>query len=576
MTALRTARSRAARVPPARVPGGAARLSTVSIEPGPGHSIALDATPPPGIDEARFDSATLHIEALEDARSLPRNSVNSAGALALRLTPTPPQATASLARIEIDGLTPSAGSPLRVGDARFLPGEDAPRWNFPAQPNEAALRLLLRPARGSGFAPPIAAAPAFPMPGAGRDMYGTALGGASLAVRRGVGDRLDLTLTPNPTLAGTAVELLLGAVPPGEDTPQLPNEVAPVAWRAVELRSVWNVAQGGLVVTLGDAALATLEQPPARGTTLDFAPALRAALKQAIAAGTTPPALRIATPASTRLRLGVSLSGLRWIANPPDANRAVLGAPAVLRIPLAAPDPERLDATISGRFGPARLIAGSDATPPQSRAGLVVAGATQGARMVTLTGAEQALPIRRAGVFGRAAAQCEITLALHAGAPGVVGARIGDPVAIAVAPAAAPDWHRADWPAPFLLPPHRSPAWLVARARRGAFLWHARAEDGEALASPDEGGVWTRVPAAPLAQLHVHDPEGPPGPLALRVDGAVLETDIAGGAKTFRLDWQAPAAVLGRATGALALGFDAARDADVTVAEIDVTFGAGG
>lgn len=576
MTALRTARSRAARGPRARVPRGAVRLAIVVIEPGAGHGIALDATPPPGIDEASFDSATLHIAALEDARSLPRNGVNSTGALALRLTPAPPQASASLARIEIDGLTLSAASPLRIGDARFLPGEDSPRWNFPAQPNEAALRLLLRPARGNGFAPPIAAAPAFPMPGAGRDMYGSALGGASLSVRRGPGDRLDLTLTPNPTLAGTAVELLLGALPPGDDTPQLPNEVAPVAWRATELRSVWNVAQGGIAITLGDAAVATLEQPPSPGTTVDFAPALRAALKAAIASGTAPPALTVTTPASTRLRLGVSLAGLRWIANPPDATLAVLGAPAVLRIPLVAPDLERLDATISGRFGPARLIAGSDATPATSRAGLVVAGATQGARLLTLTMAEQALPIRRAGVFGRAATACEVTLALHAGAPGVVGARVGDPVAIAVTPTASPAWHRANWSPPFLLPPHRSPVWLVARARRGAFLWHARAEDGEALASPDEGGVWMRVPAAPLAQVHVHDPDGPPGALALRVDGAVLQADIAGGAKTFRLDWQAPAAVLARAAGALTLGFDAARDADVTVAEIDVTFGAGG
>jgi hypothetical protein len=576
MTALRSQRSRAARAPLARAARGAARLATVAIEPGAGHAMAIDATPPPGIDSAQFDSATLHIEALEEARFLPRNAITSTGALALRLTPAPPQANAALARIEIDGLTLSAGSPLRIGDARFLPGDDAPHWNFAAQPNEAALRLLLRPAAGQGFAPPIAAAPAFPMPGAGRDMYGNALGGAALVVRRGPGDRLDLTLTPNPTLAGTAVELLLGAVPPGEDTPQLPNEVAPVAWRAAELRSVWNVAQGGLVVTLGDAAVATLQQPPARGTTLDFAPALRAALKAAIASGVAPPVLTVTAPASTRLRLGVSLSGLRWIANPPDATLAVLGAPAVLRLPLAAPDLERLAATITGRFGPARLVAAADTAPPASRAGLVVAGAAQGARMLTLTAAEQALPIRRAAVFGRAAAPCEVTLALHAGGPGVIGRRIGDPVAIAIAPAAMPAWHRADWSPPFLLPPHQGPVWLVARARRGALLWHARAEDGEALASPDDGGAWTRVPAAPLAQLHVHDPDGPPGALALSVDGRVLEPDIARGATAFRLDWQAPAAILRNAADALRLGFDAARDADVTVAEIDATFGAGG
>lgn len=575
MSGLRAQRTRRARGAGTRTPANAVRLVTVALTPGTPHQLPLDATPPPGMSEAIFDHARLHIEVLAETLRLPTASPNATkGALALRLTP-PPKGQARLARVEIDGLTLGAsGFALRLGEACFLPGQDAPQWNAPPQPQEAALRLLLRPARGSGFAPPIAAAPAFPMPGKGAALYGTALGGAALALRRGPGDRLDLTLTPSPALPGVAAELLLGAVPPGEDRLQLPNEVASQPWRALELRAVWEVEAAGITVTLGSAPVATLEQPPTPGTVLDFAPALRAALKQAIAAGAAVPALTVASPVATSVRLGVSLAGLHWLAHAPDATLRLTGNEVAHDLPMPAP-PTRLDAVVSGNFGPARLIGMADSTPAASRAGMVLGPGVQAARRLDLNEAERALPICRAALFGRSAAACEITLALHAGTPGVIGAPLGPPVALVLTGDAAPAWHLAEWAAPFLLPPHGGSVWLVARAGRGAFLWHGAADSQEAMLSRDAAATWQRLAHAPLAQLAVHDPDGPPGALALRLNGVVAVPDIAGGQMRFRHDFAAPTAALRGADGALTLGFAAARDATLTLGEIDLTIPAG-
>jgi hypothetical protein len=55
----------------------------------------------------------------------------------------------------------------------------------------------------------------------------------------------------------------------------------------------------------------------------------------------------------------------------------------------------------------------------------------------------------------------------------------------------------------------------------------------------------------------------------------LVAADIAAGTRRFRHDLAAPPAMLRDIDGHLALGFAAARDANVTVGEIDVIFPAG-
>jgi len=565
VTLLLGARSRIERAPVFAMLAAAASLSEAEVPANGVLELTVPLAVPAGMAEAQVTSASLRIEAAAMQVIAPRSSPRGTdGTLALQPPPLPAGAEAILSRIEIDGLavTPSVFA-VRTGQAAFLPGDATPHWNIAAQPAEAALRFMLRPSGGSGFAPPAAAVPGFPMPGAGAAMYGAGLAGLSVATARGPGDRLDATMTPGTALPPGRVMLVVAAVPPGKDA--LPNEAASLPFAAAEIRAVWSVRQGKLAITLGDAPVATLPQAPP-GTSIDFAPALRGALKAAIA-GTAPlPSLRIAAPAGTKLRVGLTRPAVLFIAHPlPQPATIVLAGEASLMLDLPLPAPRALAATIEGSFGPVRLTSGSDVAVLPTRAGLVLAGAAWGARMIALSDIDRALPIRRVALFGRAAQAADLVVALHAGVPGVIGAALGTRLALAAAPSTRAEWHAADLPPPWNLPPHGATLWVVVHATRGSFLWHGLAEEpgDAALASPDGGGTWQHAASAFRARLCVHDPDGAPGAVSLALDGAVLAPDIAGGAQRFRHELAAPRpAELGRH---VLVGFSALRDATLTI-----------
>jgi hypothetical protein len=157
----------------------------------------------------------------------------------------------------------------------------------------------------------------------------------------------------------------------------------------------------------------------------------------------------------------------------------------------------------------------------------------------------------------------------------------------------APAWHRIEYPAPGLLPPHPAALWLVARATRGVFWWHGALDsDGFTQRSDDEGGTHTGVAGRPALHVSVREtdvPSGNPSPLhpvSLAWRDGGLNADVVGvqGKEAslppqFRRFWIAERASqqtflngIGGAGGVLRLTFACQRDVDLTVSEAVLTY----
>ncbi|MCC6717393.1 MAG: hypothetical protein IT555_05875 [Acetobacteraceae bacterium] len=549
----------------------------------------------PGMDEVEVGAATAAIgtRAVERTTDHPGPAGTSA-----TLTFTPPVAGApvGLLRIEIEGFSAGneamARSLAAPGLALFWPPGSAMAQTDPLVAAQA-LHLLVSAASG----PPFLGVPHFPMPGAGGALYGNALGGCSLSATRASNGAVRLVLTPQgaaPPLA--AVKLTVVRLAP--DAPRLPNEGAPVPWRATAIRAVWQLHPAALKVEAalagGGRAVMVAEMPgdPVRRVNgFDFAAALRGLARPAYDAATGAMdlglALRVTATGPGAARLRLDSAGLRYLRRPlvrPE-RLALRGAAVAFALAGAAPGlvPDALDLAVDGTFLPERLTDASDDTPHASRQGLMAEGTIRLARRTSLTPTEQALPIARVAVFGRAAADAEVLLTLHAGDVLRVGAPLGPSVALTLLAGETASWHLAPLATPLAgpLPPV---VWLVLAAPRGRFLWHGAAtNDDTALLSGDGGGSWTDGAIRPAMQIAVREPEAIPLPLPLRWDaagqgqasgsGGTISPDAASGeGPTFRrrvllAGPSAAAALEAVAQAPLNLAFACRRDVDLAVSE---------
>ena len=549
----------------------------------------------PGMDEVEVTTAAAAI----GSRAVDRQTEHAGpgnGGTSVTLVFNPPVAGASVAlgRIEIEGfaLTAAAGIRRRVqptsGAAVFWNNGSAQGSGSPTgvEPEHAA-HLLVSTENG----PPFLAAPAYPMPGAGRALYGEALGGASLsAALDASGGKARLVLTPRAgsAMPGRLVVTVVGNAP-GPDKPNLPNEAAPIAWTASRIVAFWRVHPATLTVeaVAGAKAITVAQLPgdPGRNfVDFDFAAAARGLSQPAYdgAAGQADLglALRVTSTGPGAARLRLDRAGVRYLRHPllQPVQLRLRGAPATVRLAGAAGGlrPVALGLSVQGRLLPERLTDGSDEQPPDTRRGLLADGAAiRLARRTALTPAERALPMVRLAVFGRAAGAAEVLVTLHQGDPLRVGAPLGPPVVLTLGAASAPAWHQVALP-PSILPPLPETIWVVLQATRGRFFWHGSpADDDTALLSGDGGGSWADAATRPALQLAVR--EAVAGPTVLRLlwragaqDGTLSADASNGQAPAFGqrllLAEDTQAALLAAVADApLTLAFICRRDVDLSV-----------
>lgn len=542
----------------------------------------------PGMDEVEVGAASAAAGTRPVERATDHAGPSGSGTSAtLGFTPPFAGAPVSLLRIEIEGF--SAGSEA-VARSLAAPGLTL-SWAAGSAaatqgtlPGAQALHLLVSPASG----PPFLGAPAFPMPGAGGGLYGNALGGCALSASRAANGAVRLVLTPQGAPPLAALKLTVVRLAP--EAPRLPNEGTPVPWRATAIRAVWQLHPAGLTIEATGAgrAVKVAEMPgdPARRfAPFDFAAALRGLVRPAYDAAQGAAdlglALRVTSRGPGAARLRLDSVGLRYLRRPlarPE-RLALRGAQVELILAGAGGGlrPDALDLALDGTFLPERLTDASDDTPPGTRRGLVAEGVVKLARRSTLTEAERALPVARLAVFGRAAADAEILLTLHAGDTLRVGAPLGPAVSLAVAADEAPAWHLAPLATALALP-LPPVVWLVLAVPRGRFLWHgAAADDDTALLSGDAGGSWAEAATRPAMQIAVREPVATPLPLPLRwnagAQAGAVSADASGGeGPGFRrrmLLAGAPAAtaLAAAAHAPLRLAFACRRDVDLAVSE---------
>lgn len=539
----------------------------------------------PGMDEVEVGAATAAIGTRAAERSTDHAGPTGTSAT-LTFAPPVSGAPVSLLRIEIEGFSAGSEAVPRTLSApgavlSWAPGSSTATAG--ALPAAEALHLLVSPASG----PPFLGAPAFPMPGAGGALYGDALGGTALSATQ-TGGVVRLVLTPRGAPPLNTVKLTVVRLAP--DAPRLPNEGTPVPWRATAIRAVWQMHPASLKVEATGAgkAVTVAEMPgdPARRfASFDFAAALRGLARPAYDAANGAAdlglSLRVTATGPGAARLRLDSVGLRYLSRPlrrPE-RLALRGAGVDLTLAGASPGlrPDALDLALDGSFLPERLTDASDDTPPAARRGLVAEGSLRLARRTSLTQAEQALPVARLAVYGRAAVEAEVLLTLHAGDVLRIGAALGPAVSLSVAVAEAPGWHLAPLTTPLSgpLPPV---VWLVLAVPRGRFLWHgAAADDDTALLSGDAGGSWTDAATRPALQIAVREPTATPLPLPLRwaaggAAGTISADAAAGAGPAFRCrvllaGTEATAALSAVANAALRLSFACRRDVDLAVSE---------
>jgi hypothetical protein len=563
---------------------------------GDSHDVPVPIPFLPGMDEVEVTTAAASI----GARSIQRQSEHagpSGGGESVTLSFTPPVAGApvSLARIEIEGFTLAAESGTR---RRLRPDSGgAVFWNAGSGQGSSAatgvepehvVHLLLSPEDG----PPFLAAPAYPMPGSGGALYGEALGGAELsATLDASAGKARLVLTPRGG-AATPSRLTLTVVQNAPDK-NLPNEAAVTAWTATRIVAVWRLQPVTLNVeaVAGAKAITVAQVPGDPGRDFidfDFAAAARGLAEPAYASAAGQAdlglALRVTATGPGAARLRLSQAGVRYLRRPltQPARLNLRGAPETVTLAGAAGGlrPVALDLSLQGRLLPDRLTDGSDEQPQDPRRGLLAEGEVQLARRTALTPAERALPLVRLALFGRAASAAEVLATLHQGDLLRVGAALAPPVALTLAAASGPSWHRIALP-PTLLPPLPETIWVVLRATRGRFLWHGNtADDDTALLSGDGGGSWASAATRPALQLAVREAVAGATALPVRWRAAdrsgTLATDASNGqapefGQHLLLAEDTQAAPLEAvAVAPLILAFTCRRDVDLSVT--DATF----
>lgn len=475
------------------------------------------AVPPlPGMDELHTVRAELRVTAHTVEQPPLAVPPASASARTLALPHGDPRVGA-LARVVVKGLVVEGAPALGWGFDANLDvtwSGDQVQQGMPA--GCLPLRFLARLPQGDGFGPPAAAAPAFKMPGPGA-LYGDALAGATLRLSLHDG-KLDATLTFDPPLESRAVELLIAVVP---EAGALPHLATPVAWRADSIDATWSTRLRGLEI---DARLPALpDEPPAPVASfpglaagsvgaIDFSAAARSLLRTAHAQG-QPPTLALHMKSGSVGKLAVDLKIVEAeYRKTLAAELAVALRGGVERASLPLPPglaPSRFTLTLDGRFGPHALVASADTgelDPSAPVSGYRVADTLVVARWLPLTVAEAARPLTRVSVEGRGAGDCELLLSLHRGDPLRIGARHGDPVALAVPTEGRTRWHRAELGKAAAAPPHPGGVWVVVQVSRGSFWWAARFADDAGpptcQRSPDAGATWDARPGRPRAQVH--------------------------------------------------------------------------
>jgi hypothetical protein len=587
-------------------------------DPSQPQSLAVPIPRLPGLDEfeIRQMNFALSSSELTDSVTVSGSSVPDSGGLAMHYAPSQAGAPVRLTRIELENLKLHAGGvpyalrgDQRTGtDRTIVLRQDDGKLVTVINGDTAGAQfahVLIRPASKGGYGPPLAAVPYFEMPGNGDNLYGPALGGATLTLTHSATNppivKAVVTLT-NP-LPMASFQLLIGSA--GESNPHggLPNDVAGIGWSADTITAFYDVRPAGVTVR------ATVEngtdQPVVAQfdtdlgnapVSVDFAPVARSLLNAAYPTSQGDDlGLKLifdcASPGKLRVNLGeASARYLRYPLGGATLTASLLGAAEEMT--MAVPEgltPEGMSFTLDGIYGPMRLVTTADQTPGESRRGFRLNTDQWLARRISLTEAERTLPMGRVALWGRAGRAGELLVTLHGGDAVRMGPAISPPLSIPTTPSSEPQWHRALFPAGTKLPPGTAELWIVVRATGGDFWWHAAMEgEGQGMRSPDDDLSWEPIAASPFAQLAVvavDEATGQPAPLdpiTLSWAKGVLNGDVVGvsGQESqlgpqFRRFWVAQAGVhatfldvIGALQGQLRLRFNCRRDVDLSLSNL--------
>jgi hypothetical protein len=525
-------------------------------------------------------------------------------------------ATVRLQRIEINDLTVTASEGNTFGFqgsgsagtlSRVLYDWNVEEGKTVVVPNGSGgtkqLHILVRPVSG----PPAAAAPHFAMPGAGSNMYGPALGGASVSLTN-VGGKIRAVLELNPALDGNRFSVMVGHADKSSPTDGLPNEMQAAPWSAATVAGFFDVRPASVSIKASAAAAGpdtpvVAEFPTDPGDSpidVDFAGVARSLLKKAYPTSQGDDLglkLLFTAGSAGELRVRLGNAAARYISRPlgdTPVSRSMLGAPESIELPVSDTfRPAALSFTIDGIYGPARLTVDSDTSTPETRHGFRVQGSVQVARLVALTAVEANLPLIRLGLFGRASEPSEILLSLHRGDDIRIGPAVAEPLSLEIDPSDVPDWHRKEYAAPGPLPPHAPMLWLVVRATRGTFWWYGPLDvSGSTQRSDDEGATFSQIPGRPILHVSVTEVDSETGnptpvfPVALRWRDGLLNADLVGVAgqeaslpPDFRRFWIAEGAAqsaffnsVPALQGLLRLTFACQRDVELTMSNAVLTF----
>jgi len=575
-----------------------------------------------GLDELEVEQVSFDLSSavFEDDKNVTAQNVPASG-LTVSYNPAVTAAPVSLIRIEIEDLMlPASASTSYVlaGDStagsvnRVVYEYDSDNNRVNAVVNGATsgsdyVHLLVRPNSNGSFGPPMAAAPYFEMPGQGRDMYGPALGGASLSVFN-VGGKIKAVLMLTAPIPVASFKLIIGVSSENSGSVHggLPNDVGGISWSASAVTATYDVRPGGVSITASvpndqnEPVVSRFDTDPGNTpVNVDFAPVARSLIKSSYPSSSGDDLglqLNFSSDSPGKLRVNLAEAAARYLRHPLGGNTeelSLIGAPEHIKLPVPNNlKPAGMSFTIDGVYGPARLVIAADNALQNPRHGFRIANGTWLARRMHLSDVERRLPLARVALFGRASEQGELLVSLHSGDDVRIGPAIGEPVSIALAPASQPGWQRAGFPVDKMLPPHPDAVWVVAQVTRGVFWWHADMDNPDSAQRSDDGGAsWTLVTAKPALQLAVNevDAQGNPSPLeplALTWADGILNADIVGVkgqtrqlAPQFRRFWVAQEGAhqpfLNRVSeldGLLTLGLHCRRDVEVSLSNVVLVY----
>jgi|GEM_PF-3035101 len=574
----------------------------------------------PGLDEFEVRQMRFELSSVEltDAVTVSGSSVSSSGGLAVNYAPSQTNAPVRLTRIELENLKLHAGGvPYALrGDPRtgtdrtiVFRQDDGKRVTVINGDTAGAqfAHVLLRPANPGGYGPPLAAVPYFEMPGNGGDLYGPALGGATLTLTHSPTDppTVKAVVTLTSPLPMASFQLLIGSAEKTNPHEGLPNEVVGIGWSADTVTAIYDVRPAGVTVRAtvengtDHPVVAQFDTDPGNApVSIDFAPVARSLLNAAYPTSQGSDLglkLTFACASPGKLRVNLAEAEARYLRYPlggATLTAALLGSAEAMTI--AVPEgltPEGMSFTLDGVYGPMRLVSAADQTPEDSRRGFRLTADQWLARRLSLTEVERTLSLGRVALWGRATRAGELLVTLHGGDARHIGPAFGKPLSIPTTPAAAPQWYRGTLAAGTKPPPGTADLWIVVRATGGDFGWHAAMEgEGQGMRSPDGGLSWEPIAASPFTQLAVMavTPTGAPAPLdpiSLSWAEGVLNGDVVGVAgesqlgPQFRRFWVAQAGAhttfldgIGALQGQLRLRFNCRRDVDLSLSNLVLVY----